>query len=155
MFLWRKLAYEYDQIRFTILEEIKSTPPKSLFYNYYSQIKSIQIKRWFLMREENRSTRGKKLSWQSRKPTNSIHTECRNRTWESGRQVFSPLGQPCHHRFRSIGITLLRGHEVQGVIDVEQRFFHLPTPKGAKGERPWFRLVTSLPKSERRQKKKK
>ena len=39
----KKLAYEYDQTRFTIPEEIKSTLPK-LFYNYYSQIKSIQIK---------------------------------------------------------------------------------------------------------------
>jgi len=38
------VAYEYDQMRFTILEEIKSTLPKSLFHNYYSQIKSIQIK---------------------------------------------------------------------------------------------------------------
>ena len=27
-------------MRFTILEEIKSTLPKSLFYNQYSQIKS-------------------------------------------------------------------------------------------------------------------
>ena len=35
IFLWRKLAYEYDQMRLTILEEIKSTLPKSLFYNYY------------------------------------------------------------------------------------------------------------------------
>ena len=43
----RKLAYEYDQMRFTILEEIKSTLPKSLFYNQYSQIKSNQIKCWF------------------------------------------------------------------------------------------------------------
>ena len=40
IFLWRKLAYEYDQMRFTILEEIKSTLPRSLFHNYYSQIKS-------------------------------------------------------------------------------------------------------------------
>ena len=33
-------------MRFTILEEIKSTLPKSLFYNdYYPQIKSNQIKR--------------------------------------------------------------------------------------------------------------
>ena len=39
MFNLRKLAYEYDQMRFTILEEIKSTLPKSLFYNQYSQIK--------------------------------------------------------------------------------------------------------------------
>ena len=30
-------------MRFTILEEIKSTLPKSLFYNYYSQIKSNQM----------------------------------------------------------------------------------------------------------------
>ena len=43
------MAYEYDQMRFTILEEIKSTFPKSLFYNYYSQIKSNQIKCWFLI----------------------------------------------------------------------------------------------------------
>ena len=35
MFYKNKLAYEYDQMRFTILEEIKSTLPKSLFYNYY------------------------------------------------------------------------------------------------------------------------
>ena len=35
----RKLAYEYDQMHFTILEEIKSALPKSLFYNQYSQIK--------------------------------------------------------------------------------------------------------------------
>ena len=30
-------------MRFTIPEEIKSTMPKSLFYNYYSQIKSNQM----------------------------------------------------------------------------------------------------------------
>ena len=30
-------------MRFTILEDIKSTLPKSLFYNYYSQIKSTQM----------------------------------------------------------------------------------------------------------------
>ena len=29
-----------NQMRFTILEEIKSTLPKSLFYNHFSQIKS-------------------------------------------------------------------------------------------------------------------
>ena len=47
-------------MRFTILEEIKSTLPKSLFYNYIiPQIKSSQIKCWFLMREENWSTQGK------------------------------------------------------------------------------------------------
>ena len=40
MFLWRKLACEYDQTRFTVLEVIKSTLPKSLVYNYCSQIKS-------------------------------------------------------------------------------------------------------------------
>ena len=33
----------YDQMCFTILEEIKSTLPKSLFYKYYSQIKLIQM----------------------------------------------------------------------------------------------------------------
>ena len=34
------IAYEYDQMHFTILEEIKSTSPKSLFYNYLPKIKS-------------------------------------------------------------------------------------------------------------------
>ena len=54
----------------------------------------------FLMRGENRSTQQKKLSWQSREPTNSIHIW--HQVWESnrghigGRQVLSPLGQPCH-----------------------------------------------------------
>ena len=62
------------KMRITILKEIKSTLPKSLFCNYYSQIKLIQIKSngWFLMRVENRSIRGKKLSWQSIEPTNPI-----------------------------------------------------------------------------------
>ena len=36
----------YDQMRFTILEEIKSTLPKSLFYNQYSQIKSNAVFWW-------------------------------------------------------------------------------------------------------------
>ena len=35
-----QISIEYDQMRFTILEEIKSTLPKSLFYNQYSQIQS-------------------------------------------------------------------------------------------------------------------
>ena len=54
----------------------------------------------FLIRGETRSTREKNLSWQSREPTNSIHIW--HQVWESnpghigGRQVFSPLGQPCH-----------------------------------------------------------
>ena len=46
IFLEWKLACEYDQMHFTIiLEEIKSTLPKSLFYSYYStnQIKSNQM----------------------------------------------------------------------------------------------------------------
>ena len=44
------------KMRFTILEEIKSTLPKSLFCNNYSQIKSNV---GFLMRGEDRITRGK------------------------------------------------------------------------------------------------
>ena len=56
VFLQRKLAYDYDQMRFTILEEIKSTLPKSSFYNQYSQIKP---NAGLLMRGKNRSTRGK------------------------------------------------------------------------------------------------
>ena len=43
-------------MRFTILEEIKSTLSESVFYKYYSQIKSNV---GFLMRGENRSTRRK------------------------------------------------------------------------------------------------
>jgi len=58
-------------MRFTILEEIKSTLSKSLFYNHYSQITSNQI----LVFDERRKPEylGKNLSWQSRDPANSIH----------------------------------------------------------------------------------
>ena len=38
-----------------------------------NQHKSNQIKCWFLVRGENRSTLEKNLSEQSREPTNSIH----------------------------------------------------------------------------------
>ena len=88
----------YDEMRFTILEEIKSTLPKSLFYNYYSQIKSIQM----LVFDERGKPEypGKNLSWQSREPTNSIQIWHRVRKSNprhiGGRQVLSPLGQPCH-----------------------------------------------------------
>ena len=72
-------------MRFTILEEIKSTLPKSLFYDHYSQIKSNQIKCWFLMREENRSTRGRTShgrveNQQTQSTLSTYHTECGNRT---------------------------------------------------------------------------
>ena len=70
----RKLAYEHDQMRFTILEEIKSTILQLLFTN--------QIKCWFLMRGENRSTRGKtshdRVEDQQTQPT--YDTGCGNRT---------------------------------------------------------------------------
>ena len=64
---------------------------------------SNQIKCWFLMRGENRSTRGKtshdKVEDQH---NNSIHIWHRVRKSNpghiGGRQVLSPLGQPCHHR---------------------------------------------------------
>ena len=84
-------------MRFTILEEIKSTLPKPLFYNYYSQIKSNQM----LVFDERGKPEypGKNLSWQSRGPTNSIHIWHRVRKSNpghiDGRQVLSPLGQLC------------------------------------------------------------
>ena len=58
-----------------ILEEVKSTLPKSLFYKYYSQIKSIKIKSnvGFLDGRGKPEYPGKNLSWQSGEPTNSIH----------------------------------------------------------------------------------
>ena len=92
-------------MRFTILEEIKSTLPKSLFYNYYSQIKP-NVGFWW---GENRSTRGK-TSHDSREPTNSIHIWHRvrksNPDYIGGRQVLSPLGQRGHHTF-SLSVLLL------------------------------------------------
>ena len=83
---------------FTILGEIKSTLPKSQFCNYYSQIKSNQM----LAFDERGKPEypGKNLSWQSRERTNSIHVWHRVRKLNpghfGGRQVLSPLGQPCH-----------------------------------------------------------
>ena len=81
---------------FTILEEIKSTLPKSLFYNYYSQIKSNQMSNigfWW---------DGETLSWQSRERANSIHiwhqVRKSNPGHIGGRQVLSPPGQPCHNK---------------------------------------------------------
>ena len=85
-------------MRFTVLEEIKSTLPKSLFYDYYSQIKSNQM----LVFDERGKPEypGKNLSWQSRGPTNSIHIWHRVRKSNPRHigwgQVLSPLGQPCH-----------------------------------------------------------
>ena len=38
-------------MHFTILEEIKSTLPKSLFYNHYSQIKSNDVGFWLQLFE--------------------------------------------------------------------------------------------------------
>ena len=58
-----------------------------------------QIKCWFLMRGENRST-WEKTSHDRVGPTNSIHIWHRVRKSNpghiGGRQVLSPLGQPCH-----------------------------------------------------------
>ena len=69
-------------MRFTILAEIKSTLPKSLFYNHYSQIKSNQIKCWFLMRGENRSTRGKTSHGrvEDQQTQSTYDAECGNQT---------------------------------------------------------------------------
>ena len=67
---------------FTVLEEIKSTLPKSLFYNYCSTNQSRQIKCWFLMRAENQNTQGK--TSQSRVENQQIQStydaECGNQT---------------------------------------------------------------------------
>ena len=103
----RKLACEYDQMRFTILEELKSTLPKSLFYNYCStnQIKPNQM----LVFDERGKPEypGKNLSEESREPTNSTHIRRRVRKSKpghiGGRQVLSPLGQPCHLPFLTPG----------------------------------------------------
>ena len=51
-------------MRFTILEEMKSTLPKSLFCNYYSQIKSNQ--KLVFDERGNPEYPGKNLLWQSR-----------------------------------------------------------------------------------------
>jgi len=56
---------------FTILEEIKSRLPKSLFYKYYSQIKSNVVVFYERGKPEYL---GKNLPWQSREPTNSMDT---------------------------------------------------------------------------------
>ena len=93
-------------MRFTILEESISTLPKSLFYNYYSQIKWIQIK----------SNVG--FSWEGKTgvPRENSHGRVENQqtqsTWHpvqksnrghiGGRQVLSQLGQPCRLKLQSI-----------------------------------------------------
>ena len=70
---------------------------------FTNQMNSNQIKCWFFMRGENQS---KNLSWQSREPTNSIHiwhpVQKSNRGHIGGRQVLSPLGQPCCLRLHSV-----------------------------------------------------
>ena len=85
-------------MRCTVLEEIKSTLPKSLFYNHYSQIKSNQMLVFYERGKPEYP--GKNLSWQSRGPTNSIHiwhwVRKSNPGHIGGRHVLSPLGQPYH-----------------------------------------------------------
>ena len=89
------IAYEHDQMRFTILEEIKSTLPKSL-------ILQLLFTNQMLVFDERGKPEypGKNLSWQSRGPRNSIHIWHRVRKSNPGHigggQVHSPLGQPCH-----------------------------------------------------------
>ena len=90
-----------------ILEEIKSTLPKSLFYNYSPQIKS-NVGFWW---EGKPEYPGKNISWQSRGPANSIHIWHRVRKSNpghiAGRQVLSPLRQPCHQWLLSFFLTIL------------------------------------------------
>ena len=100
-------------MRFTILEEIKSTLPKSLFF-----ITIIHKSNQLLVFDERGKPEypGKNLSRQSRKPTNS------NQIWHrvrksnlghvGGRQVLSPLGQPCHHHLSNLN----RVNETRGNI---------------------------------------
>ena len=67
------------QMRFTILEEIKSTLPKSLFLQ---SIFTNQIKCRFLMRGENRSTQGKTSHSrvENQQTQSTYDTGCGNRT---------------------------------------------------------------------------
>ena len=75
-----QLACEYDQMCLTIPEEIESAMPKSLFYNYYSQIKSNQM----LVFDERGKLEypGKNVPWQSGEPTtqSTFDAKCGNRT---------------------------------------------------------------------------
>ena len=98
-------------MRFKILEEIKSTLPKSLFYNYRStnQIKSNQL---LVFDERGKPVYpGENLSEQSREPTNSIQIWRRVRKSNpghiGGRQVLSPLGQPCHRGVTAVPTVTL------------------------------------------------
>ena len=87
------VAYEYDQMRFTILEEIKS---------HFTIIIIHKSNQMLAFDERGKlGYPGKNLSWQSRdQPTNSIHichrVQKSNPRHIGGRQVLSPLGQPCH-----------------------------------------------------------
>ena len=67
------------QMRFTILEEIKSTLPKSLLLQ---SLFTNQIRCWFLMRGENRSTRGKTSHSRGeyQQTQSTYDTGCGNRT---------------------------------------------------------------------------
>ena len=67
------------QMRFTIQEEIKSTLPKSLFLQ---SLFTNQIKCWFLMRGENRRSRGKTSHSrvENQQTQSTYDTGCGNRT---------------------------------------------------------------------------
>ena len=67
-------------MRFTILEEIRSTFPNHDFTIIIH--KSNQIKCWFSMRGENRSTRGKTSHdrVEDQQTQSTYDTECGNRT---------------------------------------------------------------------------
>ena len=109
-------------MRFTIPEEIKSTLPKSLFYNYYSQIKSNQM----LVFDERGKPEypGKNLSWQSLEDQQTKHiwhwVRESNPGQIDGRQVLSPLGQPCH-QFKP---NSTQGPALTSIVLYSQRLRH-------------------------------
>jgi len=87
------------KMRFTILEEIKSTLPKSLFCNNYSQTKSNV---GFLMRGEDRITQGKTSHGrvENQQTQSTYVTECGNRT-----RATLVEGKCSHHEANPATIT--------------------------------------------------
>ena len=72
--------------------------PNHYFTIIVRQIKSSQIKCWFLMRGENRSTRGKTSQnrVENQQTQSTYDAECGNRTRATLVEVLSPLSQPCY-----------------------------------------------------------
>ena len=110
LFIGRKLACEYDQMRLTIRNLYNSK-----FFTVINQTKSNQM---LVFGERGKPEYPEKnLSEQSREPTNSAHIW--RRVWESnpghigGRRALSPLRQPCvMHLWKLQPFTLKRLREV-------------------------------------------